>query len=332
MAVQVVFYAYGILSGQRILWESLSKLRVAFSRSWCIGGDCNEIRFMSERKWCIRRDRGMKDFNGFIDTIELMDLPMLGRSFTWCNDVEGERWSRLNRFLLDVGWLEKFSFKQWGLNRSISDHCPVIIMTDERDWGPKPFRCINAWSLHPNFVVAVKTAWDNCQVSGWASYRIMKKLGHLRGQLRIWNSEVFGNVDENRKKDEDELHEWDLKAESRDLQEFEKSRRREVLSSVWDLKRKKENMWQQKSRLLWAENGDKNSRFFHMMSSRRQRKNLLNSVAVNGSLVVQPNLVKQAVVDFFREVVFREEEIWVAVKECDENKALGPDGFNLACF
>ncbi|XP_028059406.1 uncharacterized protein LOC114263108 [Camellia sinensis] len=188
----------------------------------------------------------------------------------------------------------------------------------------------------------------------------MKKLGHLQGQLGRWNSEVFGNVDENLKKAEDELHEWDLKAESRELQEFEKSCRREVLSSVWDLKRKKENMWQQKSKLLWAENGDKNSRFFHMVASRRQRKNLLDSVAVNGSLVVQLDLVNQVVVDFFKKLFseewesrptlvgistkisekavamleskFTEEEIWVAVKECDGNKAPGPNGFNLACF
>lgn len=139
----------------------MSKLKGAFTRPWCIGGDFNEIRFLNERKGCIRRDREMKDFNDFIDLMELHDLPMLGRLFTWCNDVGERRWSRLDRFLLDTGWLEKFSFKQWGLSRSISDHCPVIIMTDERDWGPKPFRCINAWSTHPNFVAEVKNAWDN---------------------------------------------------------------------------------------------------------------------------------------------------------------------------
>ncbi|XP_028124708.1 uncharacterized protein LOC114321704 [Camellia sinensis] len=181
----------------------------------------------------------MKDFNEFIYTMELQDLPMLGRSFTWCNDVEGERWSRLDRFILDIGWLEKFSFKQWGLNRSISDHCPVIIMTDERDWGPKPFRCIIMLGAYIQIL--------------WLQLR-------LHGIVVRWNSEVFGNVDEKLKKPEDELHEWDLNAESRDLQEFEKSRRREVQGSVWDLKIKKENMWQQKSRLLWTENGDKNSR------------------------------------------------------------------------
>lgn len=32
------------------------------------------------------------------------------------------------------------------------------------------------------------------------------------------------------------------------------------------------------------------------------------------------------------EVEFSEEEIWAAIKECNGNKAPGPDGFNLMCF
>lgn len=46
---------------------------------------------------------------------------------------------------------------------------------------------------------------------------IMKKLGNLRVHLRMWNCEVFGNIDEQLKKDEDELHEWDTEAEGRNL-------------------------------------------------------------------------------------------------------------------
>lgn len=104
-----------------------------------MGGDFNEIRFMSERKGCLRRGRWMKDFNNFIDRLELSDLPMQGRSFTWCNAMEGDGWSRIDRFLVDPVWLERFQLKQWGLSRCISDHCLVLLMEDERDWGPKPF-------------------------------------------------------------------------------------------------------------------------------------------------------------------------------------------------
>ncbi|XP_028070850.1 uncharacterized protein LOC114273287 [Camellia sinensis] len=212
---------------RRKLWESLVKLKLSYPNPWCLGGDFNEIRVMSERKGCSRRERGMKDFNNFIESLELIDLNMHGRLFTWCNALDGERWSRIDRFLLDPVWLERYKFKQWGLPRVISDHCPVLLMEDGRDWGPKPFRFINAWTSHPQFKKEVEKVWEEVQIQGWASFRIMIKLKRLRAYLRRWNMEVFGNIDDLLKQAEDELHEWDLKAESRSLLESEVNRRRE---------------------------------------------------------------------------------------------------------
>ncbi|CAL5344813.1 unnamed protein product [Camellia sinensis] len=238
---------------------------------------------------------GMKDFNELIDKLELVDMPMLGRQFTWCNAMDGDRWSRIDRFLIDPRWLEEFKLKQWGLPRSISDHCPILLMEDERDWGPKPFRFINAWCLHPKFKTEVKNCWEAFQVSGWASFRLLKKLGNLKSHLKRWNCEVFGNIEEKLKKAEDELHEWDLIAEGRNLQDVEIKRRIEIRKLVWDLSKKKEWLWLQKSRRVWAENGDKNTRFFHLMATKRQRLNLLNSVTVNGVTYDEPGMIKQAV-------------------------------------
>ncbi|KAF5931642.1 hypothetical protein HYC85_027813 [Camellia sinensis] len=272
-----------------------------------------------------------------------------GRQFTWCNTVEGERWSRIDRFLLDSRWLEIFSFKQWGLPRTVSDHCPILLKEDERDWGPKPFKFLNPWLAHPSFMPAVKQIWENNQVSGWAGFRLMRKLRDLRSHLRIWNKEVFGNIDALLKSAEEELHEWDLQAESGSLDDASIRSRREARSLVWKLCRDKARLWHQKSRVLWAQNGDKNTS--------RQRKNLLDSVCVEGECLEEPAQIKQAVVRHFSkqfkecwsarpklsgpfkvinseaaaklEVEFTEAEILVAIQDCDGNKAPGPDGLPL---
>lgn len=133
------------------LWEIIIGLRVHFQNPWCMGGDYDEVRSIAERKGCSRRDKGMHDFNNFVEQLELVDLPMLGRNFTWCNSIDGGRWSKIDKFLMDPVWLEKFRFKLWGLPRNIFDHCPLLLMEDEKNWGPKPFRFINAWTLYPNF-------------------------------------------------------------------------------------------------------------------------------------------------------------------------------------
>ncbi|XP_028119190.1 uncharacterized protein LOC114316706 [Camellia sinensis] len=144
-------YAPNDVGSRGNLWKCLLKLKEEFLNLWCLGGDFNEIRQIGERKGCSRRDRGMEDFNEFIDKCEVSELPLLGRRFTWCNSSLGEKWSKIDRIFVDPKWIEVFNFKLWGLPRLLSDHCPLLLMEDERDWGPKPFRVLNAWFLHKDF-------------------------------------------------------------------------------------------------------------------------------------------------------------------------------------
>ncbi|XP_028058200.1 uncharacterized protein LOC114262057 [Camellia sinensis] len=187
----------------------------------------------------------------------------------------------------------------------------------------------------------------------------MKKLGNLRSHLKMWNCEVFGNIDEQLKQAEAEHHDWAIKAKGKNLLEHEVKKIKEVRRLVWELN-KKEWLWNQKSRLTWIANKDKNTRFFHILASSRQRKNLLDSVKENGVIYDQPDVMKQAVVRYFSQLLsedwkirpklsgafvsigheesnlleaeFSDEEIWEAVNDCDGNKAPGSDGFNLSCI
>ncbi|XP_028072866.1 uncharacterized protein LOC114275081 [Camellia sinensis] len=199
------------------LWQSLLKLKEEFLNPWCLGGDFNEIRQIGERKGCSRRDRGMKDFNEFIDKCEVSELPLLGRRFTWCNSSLGEKWSKIDRIFVDPKWIEVFNFKLWGLPRLLSDHCPLLLMEDERDWGPKPFRVLNAWFLHKDFRKFWELSWREPGVVGWAGFILSQKLKRLKGRLRSWNWEVFGNVQNKLKTAEGELHNFDILAEDREL-------------------------------------------------------------------------------------------------------------------
>ncbi|XP_028057423.1 uncharacterized protein LOC114261349 [Camellia sinensis] len=88
--VIVNIYAPNNLRSRGQLWEALGRLKSSFHKPWCIGGDFNEICFSSERRGYLRRDKGMVEFNEFIDRMELVDLPLLWRGFTWCNSVEGD--------------------------------------------------------------------------------------------------------------------------------------------------------------------------------------------------------------------------------------------------
>lgn len=185
-----------------------------------------------------------------IDQLEMIDLPMLGRKFTWCNSQIREKWSRIDRFLLNHEWLQNFNFKLWGLPRLLSDHCPIILMEDERDWGPRPFRFLNAWALHPKFISLMEETWSKSQVVGWAGYRCLKKFKALKQKLKVWNIEVFGKIEFKLQVAEEEAHVIELIAQERALLGNEQARRKELMREVWRLNKMLAWTWLQKSRMI----------------------------------------------------------------------------------
>lgn len=49
---------------------------------WCVGGDFNIVRRMSERKGCSRVSSQMQQFSNWFDDLDLLDLPFGGASFS----------------------------------------------------------------------------------------------------------------------------------------------------------------------------------------------------------------------------------------------------------
>ncbi|CAL5358449.1 unnamed protein product [Camellia sinensis] len=292
---------------------------------------------------CSRMDRGMREFNAMIDQLELIDLPMLGRNFTWSNSQDGERWSRLDRFLLNTDWV------------------PILLLEDERDWGPRPFKFINAWLFHPGFMKVVQKCWAETMLDGWAGFKCLYKLKALKATLKQWNNEVFGHVEFKLKQVEKELHILDLLAEEGSLSSSQAARRREAKGEAWQLSKMVEWVWMQKSRLNWAIKGDRNTKFFHIMACSRKNRNALCPIVINGSAVENPQDVRAEVKNHFLnhfsdswpnrpgllgpfntigedqsseflESVFSESEVKAAIRNCGGNKAPGPDGFNFNMF
>ena len=119
------------IHNKRILWESIKQLKGAMVGGlWCLLGDFNSIRDHDERFGNSQRlstDSSMKEFNDWIDDLEVLEPPWMGRKFTWYRP-NGESRSRLDRFLVSPEWLGRWpgSF-QTTLSRNFSDHCPILL-------------------------------------------------------------------------------------------------------------------------------------------------------------------------------------------------------------
>nr|KYP56893.1 hypothetical protein KK1_003144 [Cajanus cajan] len=139
----VNIYAPCDLQRKKELWRCLVEvMRSRGGDLWCVGGDFNAVRVEGERRgvssyW---REDDMKCFDEFITEAELVDLPLVGRKYTWYK-TDGKCMSRLDRFLVSNAWLSHWPHTtQWGLSRGVSDHCAILLKNEDINWGPKPFR------------------------------------------------------------------------------------------------------------------------------------------------------------------------------------------------
>ncbi|XP_057811260.1 uncharacterized protein LOC131025482 [Salvia miltiorrhiza] len=191
------------------------------------------------------------------------------------------------------------------LQRTVSDHCPLMMETITVDWGPKPFRFINAWTSHPDFEKVVKDSWQRPGISGWSCYIFKEKMKRLKVDLKAWNKSCFGSIDESIEKLKDELKEWDTKDDNVGLDEEEVLKRNETSASLILQMKNRDSLLAQKAKIRWLQDGDINSGYYHKVINGRRAKNDLPGLQIKGRWIDDPAEVKKEIRDHF-EAQFRQ--------------------------
>jgi hypothetical protein len=155
-------------------------------------GDFNVTLFHNERSGGVRRKRAVAAFADFNAEMGLMDLPLAGGVSTWANNLS---WSRLDRFLVSPDWESSYpGLMQKRLLRVCSDHAPIILMRGCVQNGKSAFKFENMWFKEEGFVDKVFSWWSSFSFTGSPSFVLAKKLRALKGEIKRWNREVFGDV------------------------------------------------------------------------------------------------------------------------------------------
>ncbi|XP_073154059.1 uncharacterized protein [Henckelia pumila] len=155
-------------------------------------GDFNVVRDASE---CLGSSGGrqlpMDEFNHFVLESALVDAGFEGSSFTWTNK---SIWKRLDRVFVSVDWGDHFnSIRVEHLSCTVSDHCPLLVSAPIFARGPSSFRFQSMWTRHPGFLQTIRLNWNMpCSLQGMP--RLFAKLKRLKGHLKWWNRDVFGNL------------------------------------------------------------------------------------------------------------------------------------------
>ena len=150
----------------------------------------------------------------------------------------------------------------------------------------------------------------------------------------------------------------DKKGEQEDISGDELSELRANTFNLHSMARINASICWQQSRLLWLQEGDANSKYFHSIMDGRHRGNSISSLFVDGNLVEGVNPVRTTVYNYFSNhflateavrpsvdgLVFRSidhgdgvnlvrpftiDEVKAAVWDYDSYKSAGPDGINF---
>lgn len=86
------------------------------------------VRFISEKRNCLRRSRGMREFPDVIEDLKLIDIQREDNKFTWFKGDNQNIASRIDRILFSEEWDESVNnLKQMSLQRLGSHHSPIAL-------------------------------------------------------------------------------------------------------------------------------------------------------------------------------------------------------------
>lgn len=295
------------MEGKRKLWEDLKMSRKGFEKGlWCLIGDFNAVSRINERKGLSGQPARLEieEFKNFIVDMDLIDPPLLGRKFTWYKN-DGTAMSRLDRILLSEDWINRWRVtSQWVVRRDVSDHCPIILKMGNQEWGPKPFRFNNCWLSHPRFEKLVVDSWGKEVKEGWKAITLKEKLKALKLEIKNWNMQTYGNIDNKIIELERAIGELDVKSEEVPLSVSELKQRKDLFAELWQKLKDKESLFKQKSWQRWVAEGVANTSFFHACIKARRRKNQIAAICVDGIWVEDTKGIKHEAKNFFSQKCF----------------------------
>ncbi|XP_027069890.2 uncharacterized protein [Coffea arabica] len=294
------------------LWNALLQDKPAFN-PWFLVGDFNVVTNTEEKRGGLpfRPSEG-SDFLNFMALAGVSDAGFSGSRFTWCNNRSGTAriWKRLDRLLLCGSAMElPYQFMVQHLGRDPSDHAPLLLSVDTRlDNKPKPFRFLNIWTTHPDFLGVIKDCWVH-PVNGSPLQVLASKLRNVKNALKQWSMTTFGDIFEGVRSAERVVTEsetaYDLDPTEQRRSELHHARARLRRALVVE-----EGFWRQKARVKWLSDGDRNTKYFHSLVTERRRRAVIHRVrGTAGEWIEGECQIGEAAVGFFKDLFTAEGDL-----------------------
>lgn len=162
----------------------------------------------------------MGRFRRAINDLELKEIELLGRRFTWSNERTVPTLVRLDRVFYTSAWEAAFpNHLLTSTAAGISDHCPLVLSLHNNEPGKRRFHFESFWPQLDGFNETVAQAWNAAPTQAPANPldRLASKLINTSRALQSWSQKKVGNIAAQLEQAREVLHRLDIAQELRPL-------------------------------------------------------------------------------------------------------------------
>lgn len=305
--------------------------------------------------------RNMAAFWRFMNDLQLKDLYLHGRRYTWSNEQQAATMVKLDRVLFDQEWESAFpDCMLQALSSEMSDHCPILLSTDAGFKPSRRFRFENAWVGREDFMDTVQSAWSEVPQQVDPFINLHAKLSATARALTSWSSQFVSDMELRAAISSEIILLLDKAMEVRQLSAEERQLRAMLKVNCLGIAAIQRTMWRQRSRIQLLKEGDASTRFFHAKASARRRKSLIHRIEFEDRVHTDQQDKEEAIWKYFQgllgvncgrqhslnlahigivpmdlsdqEVPITADEVRAAIMDLPADKAPGPDGFSALFF
>jgi hypothetical protein len=164
--------------------QELREVQASHARPWLICGDFNLICRSMDKNNSRINHRLMVDFWRLLDNLELLELHLHGRLYTWSNEQAHSNLSKIDHTFASLHWCDIFLHHRLRVAASsCSDHSPLLLHTNVEASTTKRFRFESIWPKFLGYMEAVAMGWhltlqnvDACRVLDFELWNTTKEL------------------------------------------------------------------------------------------------------------------------------------------------------------
>ncbi|GAU35943.1 hypothetical protein TSUD_394910 [Trifolium subterraneum] len=245
----------------------------------------------------------MEEFISWTDSSHIFHLPTRGAEFTWANGRGGSRHTgkRLDRAVCNQAWLDLCCVSSVStLIKQKSDHFPLLLDFQlTTTTFVSNFKFMRMWANHQDCRNIIADCW-NSDIVGCPMFILSHKLKLLKDKLKIWNKESFGNVHDHVNTAAQNLQHIQDQIQQNGHSDALLAEEKVASNAYEEALNRQEIFWQEKAKLNWHLEGDRNTKYFHRLAKIKTSTKTITSLQDGEHVLLDQNQISDHIVNYYK--------------------------------